>query len=468
MTDMSPYPDVPAPMQIPERPAAKLPPHSLDAERSVLGALMLDPRAWDKITDLINAEDFYTEANQQIFHAMLLLSERHEPIDALTVTEVLRSSSWANSPEKEAYLYELVKDTPSAANVAAYAKIVREHAILRQLVSIGSEISERALQPDSEVKDLLDAAEREVFNIAERRQRTSGPVDVATLLSRATGRMDELFQAGGKICGLETGFYDLDEMTSGFQKGDMVVVAGRPSMGKTAFSMNIAEHAAMNSDKAVLIFSMEMPGESLALRMISSLGRINQHKVRTGQLEDDDWARVTSAIQMLSTKKLFVDDTPALSPVEMRSRARRVARENGGLGLIVIDYLQLMQVSGTTENRTNEISEISRSLKGLAKELEVPVVALSQLNRSLESRTDKRPMMSDLRESGAIEQDADLIMFIYRDEVYNPDSPDKGKAEVIIAKQRNGPIGRLMLTFLGEFTRFEDFQQEGFDDGVPV
>jgi replicative DNA helicase len=468
MPDIAPYPerdfsltDYP--------PASKVPPHSMEAERSVLGALMIDPRAWDKVTDLISRDDFYTETNRQIFKAMLTLAERHEPIDALTVLEVLRSSNWGEgSLEKEAYLYELVKDTPSAANVAAYAKIVREHAILRQLVTIGSEISERALRPDGEVKELLDAAERDVFNIAERRNRSTGPQDIATLLARATGRMDELYQAGGKISGLETGFYDLDELTSGLQAGDLVIVAGRPSMGKTSFSMNIAEHAAMNSGKAVLIFSMEMPGESLALRMISSLGRINQHKVRTGQLEEDDWARVTSAIQMLSTKKLFVDDTPALSPVEMRSRARRVARENDGLGLIVIDYLQLMQVSGTKENRTTEISEISRSLKSLAKELHVPVIALSQLNRGLESRTDKRPMMADLRESGAIEQDADLITFIYRDEVYNPDSPDKGKAEIIIAKQRNGPIGRVMLSFLGEYTRFENFQYEGFDDGVPV
>ena len=466
MTDVPAYADIPSAEM--EAPVSKVPPHSLEAERSVLGALMLDPRAWDKASDLVTADDFYTKTNQQIFQAMNTLADRHEPIDALTVLEVLRSSSWENDPQKEAYLYELVKDTPSAANVAAYANIVREHAILRQLVSIGSEISERALHPKGEVKELLDAAEREVFNIAEKRQRTSGPVDVGTLLAKATGRMDELYQSGGKLSGLETGFYDLDEMTSGLQKGDLVIVAGRPSMGKTAFSMNIAEHAAMTSGKAVLIFSMEMPGESLALRMISSLGRINQHKVRTGKLEDQDWANVTSAIQMLSTKKLFVDDTPALTPTEMRSRARRVARENDGLGLIVIDYLQLMQVSGSSENRTNEISEISRSLKGLAKELEVPVIALSQLNRSLESRTDKRPMMSDLRESGAIEQDADVIAFIYRDEVYHPDSPDKGKAEVIIGKQRNGPIGRVMLSFLGEFTRFENFRHESFDDGVPA
>jgi replicative DNA helicase len=467
MTDFSPYPEAMIPRE--DRGfVSKVPPHSIEAERSVLGALMLDTRAWDKVTDIINAEDFYTETHRQIFKAILTLSERHEPIDALTVLEVLRSSSWVDAPQKEAYLYELVKDTPSAANVAAYANIVSEHAILRQLISIGSDISEQALKPDTEVKYLLDSAESWVFDIREKRQRSTGPVDIGTLLAKATGRMDELFQGGRRISGLETGFYDLDEMTSGFQKGDMVVVAGRPSMGKTAFSMNIAEHAAMNSGKAVLIFSMEMPGESLALRMISSLGRINQHKVRTGQLEEDDWARVTSAIQMLSTKKLFVDDTPALSPIELRSRARRVARENDGLGLIVIDYLQLMQVTGSKENRTNEISEISRSLKSLAKELNVPVVALSQLNRGLESRTDKRPMMADLRESGAIEQDADIIAFIYRDEVYNPDSPDKGKAEVIIAKQRNGPIGRVMLTFLGEFTRFEDFRHEGFDDGVPV
>ncbi len=442
-------------------PSAKVPPHSQEAERSVLGALMLDKRAWDQVCDRVSLDDFYVQLHKDIFHAMATLAERHQPIDVLTVTELMRSREHIRKPEDEAYLYELAKDTPSAANVAAYADIVRERAVLRLLIATGTDITERAFSADGvNISELLDAAERQVYTISEQRQRQTGPQDISSILAKATNRIDELYQNKGQLSGLSSGFVDLDQMTSGFQDGDLVIVAGRPSMGKTAFSMNLVEHAAIKSSKPVLVFSMEMPAESLAMRMISSLGRIDQHKVRTGQLEDDDWPRLTSAIEMLSTSRMFIDDTPALSPLEMRSRARRVARENGGLGMIVVDYLQLMQVPSNKENRTSEISEISRSLKALAKELSIPVIALSQLNRSLESRTDKRPMMSDLRESGAIEQDADLIAFIYRDEVYNPDTPDKGKAEIIIAKQRNGPIGRVVLTFLGEFTRFEDFTND--------
>ncbi len=447
--------------QMAATPKAKIPPHSIDAERSVLGALMLDARAWDRVCDRVGVDDFYHGFHRHLFQAMVTLSERQQPIDVLTVTESVRSQGHPLKPEDEAYIYELANNTPSSANVSAYADIVRERAILRLLIETGSDISDRAFSTDgTDIKDLLDAAERQVFNISEKRQRHNGPKDISSVLALATDRIDQLYQNKGQLSGLSSGFIDVDEMTSGFHEGELIIIAGRPSMGKTAIAMNMAEHAAIKGDKPVLVFSMEMPAEALALRMISSLGRIDQHKVRTGQLDDDDWPRVTSAIEILSTSKLFIDDTPALSPVEMRSRARRLAREHGSLGMIVVDYLQLMQVTGSKENRTNEISEISRSLKALAKELSVPVVALSQLNRSLESRTDKRPMMSDLRESGAIEQDADLIGFIYRDEVYHPDTPDKGRAEFIIAKQRNGPIGRVNLTFLGEFTRFEDHIQD--------
>src|SRR3989338_10622013 len=313
---------------------------------------------------------------------------------------------------------------------------------------------------------LLDHAEQLVYKISEHQQRGAGPVSISSILAKATDRLDYLYHTKGALTGIPTGFSDFDHLTSGLQPGDMIVIAGRPSMGKTSFAMNIAEFAAIKQEKPVMVFSMEMPAEQLALRMISSLGRIDQHKVRTGQLADADWPRVASAVSMLSESKLYIDDTPALSPLELRTRARRVARKHGGLSLIVIDYLQLMTSPGSRENRTNEISEISRSLKGIAKEFNVPVIALSQLNRGLEQRTDKRPVMSDLRESGAIEQDADVIAFIYRDEVYNEDSPHKRTAEIIIRKQRNGPIGDFRLTFLGQYTRFENFasNRSGYDD----
>jgi replicative DNA helicase len=435
----------------------KIPPHSIEAEQSVLGSLMLDNKGWDKIADKMSEEDFYRSSHRLIFHAMNNLSTRNQPLDVLTVAESLKNINELDNIGGEVYLFQLVNNTPTAANIVAYANIVRERSVLRQLISITNEIADTAFNPEGRNStDLLDESERKIFKIAEQAMRGSEPQKFGKLLAKTMERIEALYNSNETITGVATGFSDFDEMTSGLQMGDLIIAAGRPSMGKTAFAMNMVEHVAIKTKKPILVFSMEMPGEQLAMRMMSSLGRIDQHKVRTGKLDDEDWPRVTSAIGMLAEANLFIDDTPALSPVEVRARARRVARENGNLGLIVIDYLQLMQVPGNKENRTQEISEISRSLKALAKELKVPVVALSQLNRSLEQRGDKRPTMSDLRESGAIEQDADLIAFIYRDEVYNENSPDKGTAEIIIAKQRNGPIGKVRLAFLGKYTRFEN------------
>ncbi len=437
----------------------KIPPHSIEAEQSVLGALMLDHRAWEQVADRISSSDFYRNDHRAIFDAILKLSNRNQPFDVLTVSETLKSENkLALLQNAEAYLYELAQNTPTAANIVAYADIVREHSILRQLISVGTDVATNAFAPNGrDSQALLDQAEHLVYQIAEQQQRGSGPVNISALLSKANDRLNQLYESKGAITGLSTGFHDFDRLTSGLQPGDMVVIAGRPSMGKTSFAMNIAENAALKQSKPVLIFSMEMPAEQLVLRMISSFGRIDQQKVRTGQLTDSDWDRVSSAIGAFSESKMYIDDTPALTPIEMRTRARRVARKHDGLGLIVIDYLQLMNSPASRENRTNEISEISRSLKAIAKEFNVPVIALSQLNRGLEQRTDKRPVMSDLRESGAIEQDADVIAFIYRDEVYNEDSPHKGSAEIIIRKQRNGPIGDFRLTFAGKYTRFENY-----------
>lgn len=441
----------------------KVPPHSIEAEQSVLGGLMLDNTAWDKVIELISEEDFYRPGHQLIFREMTKLGRRNQPFDVLTMAEALKVVGDLENAGGEVYLFELAKTTPTVANIAAYAEIVRERSVLRQLIEASGEIAHTAFNPDGrDSKEILDNAESSIFKIAEQRDRGQGPVDISSLLAKATERIDTLYHSEEAITGLPTSFNDLDDMTSGLQPGDLVIVAGRPSMGKTTFAMNIAEHAAIKSKKPVLVFSMEMPGESLAMRMMSSLGHIDQHKVRTGKLNDEDWPRLASAVSMLSEAQLFVDDSASMSPAELRARARRLARSKGQLGLIVIDYLQLMHVPGFREGRVGEITEISRSIKALAKELHVPVVALSQLNRSLEQRSDRRPVMSDLRESGAIEQDADLIIFIYRDEVYNEESPDKGIAEVIIAKQRNGPIGKVKLTFLGQYTRFENFVSSAY------
>ncbi len=465
---MSNQSDIDVSNPVNQKLSPRMPPHSVDAEQSVLGALMLDNRAWDRIADKLIAKDFYRNDHRLVFQVISRLVEQSKPVDVLTIAEALKVDNKLEAGGGEAYLYELAKNTPSAANIIAYAEIVREKSVLRQLIATGTDITERALNPDgSDIKELLDTAERQVFNIAEHGSRGSGPVDINTLLAKTTDKIDTLYHSTDAITGVSTGFADFDEMTSGLQAGDLIVVAGRPSMGKTMLGINIAENVAIEAKKPVLIFSMEMPAESIVMRMISSLGLIDQHKVRTGKLSDDDWPRVTGTIEMLSETKIFIDDTPALSPTEVRARARRVARDQDGLGLIVIDYLQLMQVSGTKENRSTEISEISRNMKALAKELNVPVVALSQLNRGLESRTDKRPVMSDLRESGAIEQDADLIAFIYRDVVYNPDTPEKNKTEVIIAKQRNGPIGKVMLTFRGAYTRFDNYSYEQTRSDIP-
>lgn len=443
--------------------SVKVPPHSIEAEQAVLGGLMIDNEAWEKIADVVVEEDFYRRDHRLVFRAIRHLAEESDPFDVVTLAEWLEQQGELDSVGGFAYIGSLVNNTPSSANIKAYGDIVHQRSVLRQLISVSNKIADSAYNPSGrKTHELLDEAEKRVFEIADQGSRNrKGFVGMKQLLVKTVERIDYLFQQDSAITGVSTGFDNFDEMTSGLQGGDLVIVAGRPSMGKTSFAMNLAENAAISSQTPVAVFSMEMPGESLAMRMLSSLGRIDQHKVRSGKLDDDDWPRLTSAVGILSEAPIFIDDTPGLTPTELRAKARRLVREHG-LGMIVIDYIQLMQVAGGGENRATEISEISRSLKGLAKELNVPVIALSQLNRSLEQRPNKRPIMSDLRESGAIEQDADVIVFIYRDEVYNEDSPDKGTAEIIIGKQRNGPIGKVRLTFLGKYTRFENFVSDSF------
>ena len=437
----------------------KIPPHSIQAEQSVLGGLMLDNQTWDSVADKLIEEDFYRKDHRLIFKAIAQLAEKQDPFDVITLSENLEATNELIEVGGLGYLGLLAKDTPSAANIGAYATIVRDRSILRQLIHVGTDISDSAFSPEGrDTSELLENAERQVFKIAEQRQKGQGGFEpIKSLLASAVDKIETLFEQGDNIIGEATGFTDFDEKTSGLQAGDLIIVAGRPSMGKTSISMNMAENIAVSSKKPVAIFSMEMPGDSLAMRMLSSMGRIEHDRIRKGALEDDDWPRLTSVINLLANTKIFIDDTPALTPTEVRSRARRLARDHGQLGLIVLDYIQLMQSPSSGENRVNQISDISRGLKALAKEMNVPVVALSQLNRNLEQRPNKRPVMSDLRESGAIEQDADLIVFVYRDEVYNEDSPDKGIAEIIIGKQRNGPLGVTRLTFLGQYTKFENY-----------
>ena len=452
-----------APSADPQLDAIKLPPHSVEAEQSVLGGILLDTSAWDKITDLIGEQDFYRFEHRLIYRHIARLTDHAKPVDVITVAESLEGNAELDKAGGLSYLGSLAQNVPSAANIRRYAEIVRERAIMRKLAEVGSDIATSAYNPGGRDADqLLDEAESRVFEIAEAGERgRQGFVPIPPLLTKVVERIETLYGRDNvsDVTGIATGFTDLDRMTSGMQPGELIIVAGRPSMGKTAFAINIAENVALDGAKPVAIFSMEMGGTQLAMRMIGSVGLLNQHTLRTGRLEDDDWSRMTHALGRLNDAPIFIDETAALNAMELRSRARRLHRQNDGLGLIVVDYLQLMSSpsSKASENRATEISEISRSLKALAKELHVPVMALSQLNRSLEQRPNKRPMMSDLRESGAIEQDADLILFIYRDEVYNPDSPDKGKAEIIIGKQRNGPIGKVELTFRGEYTRFDNF-----------
>ncbi|NOX43104.1 MAG: replicative DNA helicase [Gammaproteobacteria bacterium] len=445
--------------------ALKLPPQSIESEQSVLGGLMLANESFDKIADIVTEEDFYRRDHGLIFRAIVDLSSQSSPYDVITLSERLNSLDQLENVGGLTYLSSLVQNTPSAANIKAYAEIVRERSILRQLVQVGTEVCTSVYNREGRSSiELLDNAEKLVFKIADRGARSRGGfAPIKELLVTVVERIDTLFHSNEALTGIPTGWTDIDNRTSGLQNSDLIIVAGRPSMGKTSFAMNIVEHAAIKAGVTTAVFSMEMSSEQLAMRMMSSLGRIDQSKVRSGKLDDNDWPRLTHAVSMLSEAPVFIDDTPALSPNELRARARRLKREHN-LGLIVIDYLQLMQVSGTSENRVNEISEISRSLKALAKELNVPVIALSQLNRSLEQRPNKRPIMSDLRESGAIEQDADIIAFIYRDEVYNEDTVDKGVAEIIVAKHRNGPIGADRLTFLGQYTRFENFMNDVYSN----
>ncbi len=444
----------------------RVPPHSVQGEQSVLGGLMLNSEAWNEISDKIASEDFYRREHQLIFQAMRALSEADQPLDVVTIAEELERRAELNDVGGMPYLGMLASETPTASNVPAYARIVREQSVMRQLIRVGNKIADSGYRPDGRpVDDLLDQAETEVFKIAEQKDKgRQGFQNIQALLTKTVDKIDELFNSDDALTGVSTGFNDFDDRTSGLQKADLVIVAGRPSMGKTTFAMNMCENVAIGAGVPVAIFSMEMPAEALTMRMISSLGRINQQAVRSGKLEDDDWPRVTSAVNILSQAKIFIDDSAALTPNEIRARCRRLQKEHGQLGMVMVDYLQLMRAPEAGDNRVNEISAISRGLKALAKELNCPVVALSQLNRSLEQRPNKRPVMSDLRESGAIEQDADLIVFIYRDEVYNEDSPDKGKAEIIIAKQRNGPIGTVNLTFQGQFTRFDNFARDVYEE----
>ncbi|WP_199483053.1 replicative DNA helicase [Vibrio owensii] len=447
--------------------AIKVPPHSLEAEQSVIGGLLLDNERWDTVAERVVSSDFYSRPHRLIFEGVKTILEQGKPLDLITLSEHLERHEQLEDVGGFAYLADLAKNTPSAANINAYADIVAERAIVRGLIGVANEIADAGYDPQGRSsEDLIDMAESKVFAIAESRtSENEGPQNVDNILEKTLERIEMLYKTPQDgVTGVNTGFNDLNKKTAGLQGSDLVIVAARPSMGKTTFAMNLCENAAMDQDKPVLIFSLEMPAEQLMMRMLASLSRVDQTKIRTGQLDDEDWARISSTMGILMQKKnMYIDDSSGLTPTEVRSRARRVAREHGGLSMIMVDYLQLMRVPALSDNRTLEIAEISRSLKALAKELNVPVVALSQLNRSLEQRADKRPVNSDLRESGSIEQDADLIMFIYRDEVYNPDSPYKGTAEIILGKQRNGPIGSVRLTFQGQHSRFDNYAGPAFD-----
>jgi replicative DNA helicase len=449
----------------PQLLALKLPPHSVEAEQSLLGALLIDNQAFDRVADLVAAEDFYRDDHRRIWRHIARLVEASRPADVVTVAESIEASEDKDKTGGAAYLAALAQNTPSALNVRRYAELVRERAVQRRLAQVATEIAETALAPTGrDVGQLLDEAESKIFQIAESGARKDqGLIGISPVLAKVFERIDHLHSQDNPsdITGVPTGFTELDTRTAGLQPGDLIIVAGRPSMGKTAFALNIAEHVALHPSvrMPVAIFSMEMSASQLAMRVLSSMAKVDQTRLRTGRLTDEEWSKLTDEIARLNEAKIHVDETAALNALELRARARRMKREYGKLGLVVVDYLQLMSASAQGENRATEISEISRSLKALAKELDVPVIALSQLSRAVEQRNDRRPMMSDLRESGAIEQDADVILFIYREEVYSPDKEEaKGRAEVIIGKQRNGPIGRIDLTFLGRYTRFANFQ----------
>ncbi|MDR1529907.1 MAG: replicative DNA helicase [Burkholderiales bacterium] len=444
----------------------KLPPHSLEAEQAILGGLLIDNEAMDRIGDLIARDDFYADSHRLIFDHIEKLSGGGKAVDVVTVSAALEAVQKLDYVGGLPYIGALAQNVPTAANIRHYAQIVRDRSILRQLIGTAGKIADGAYNPfGKSAKDILDEAEASILHIAEQGIRGQKQyAEIHHVLAEVVERVEKLFHDPADVTGVPTGFTDLDRMTSGFQGGDLVIIAGRPSMGKTALALNIGEHVALEKKLPIVVFSMEMSATQLAQRMLGSVGHLSSQSLRTGRLQRDDWDKLSHALGRLSEAPIMIDETPAMSVIEVRSRARRIKRHFKGqeLGLVIVDYLQLMQSSTSQgENRATEISEISRSLKALAKELDVPVVALSQLNRSLEQRPNKRPVMSDLRESGAIEQDADVILFIYRDEVYNPDSPDKGTAEIIVSKQRNGPTGVVRLAFLGEYTRFENFALPG-------
>lgn len=447
---------------------APAPPHSIEAEQAVLGGLLLDTTAWDNVADVVGEADFYRNDHRLIFGAIGALAGNGKPTDFVTVSEHLERSGNLEAAGGIAYLGTVARETPTAANVRSYAEIVRERSLLRQLISAGSEIASSVFNNDGQTaRELVDKAEQRVFEIAEGSTRGGGAVSVRTMLPHVIDQIDEAHSNPDKLRGLPSGFAEFDKKTGGLRPGDLVIVAGRPSMGKTTLAVNMAEYAAVHQANRVpvAIFSMEMPSEQLITRMISSIGGVPLGNLRSGRISDDDWVRITSATSQLQDAKIFIDETPALTPTELRARARRVKREHG-LGLVVVDYLQLMQVPGTKENRATEIGEISRGLKILAKELAVPVIALSQLNRAVEQRDNKKPVMSDLRESGSIEQDADMILLIYREEVYDKETTKKGIAEIDLAKHRNGEIGTFVLTFQGQFTRFANYAPDSYADGV--
>ena len=460
-------PETQAPMPSGASGTPLLPPHSIEAEQSVIGGLLLHEDALDEVADLIVEQDFYRAEHKIIFAALLKLANASQPIDPVTLHEELSRNGQLEQAGGLTYLAELTANLAGTAHIEAYAKIVKERSMLRQLIKATDTINYSAFHTEGRnAHEILDEAEQKILTIAESRAQLTGPEHIDNIMQATVSRIEELSQSASSITGLSTGFADLDIQTAGLQASDLIIVAGRPSMGKTAFGMNIAEHVAITNAAPTLVFSLEMPAEQLIMRMLASIGRIDQTRLRTGKIATEDWAKVTSALSLMKNKPMYIDDTPGLSPLEVRSRARRIAREHGQIGLILIDYLQLMQIKGATEGRVAEISAISRSLKALAKELRCPVVALSQLNRGVEQRTNKRPINSDLRESGAIEQDADVILFIYRDEVYNADTQDKGIAEIIIGKQRNGPIGTVKTAFIAQYSRFEDLAHYPDHDAI--
>lgn len=432
-------------------------PHSTEAEQSILGGLMLDNDKFDAIQNIIEVNDFHRQDHKIIYEAIENLSNKNKPFDIITISEYLITKNKLQKIGGFEYLVQLIKKTPGTANIKAYITIINDYSILRKLIKAGSNIIESALNAKGQkIPEIIDYSEKQIFDISKNQEKKSKIKTIYDIFKKTIHQIKTLSESSNSISGISSGFSKFDKLTSGLQKSDLIIIAGRPSMGKTTFAMNIAEHNMMTTNKPILIFSMEMPSEQIGMRLLSSLTKIELQKIRTGNLNDNEWKQIKTKINTINAKKLFIDDSESLSPIDIRTKARKITKENGQIGIIIIDYLQLMKIQGINENRTYEISEISRSLKNLAKELEVPIIALSQLNRSLEQRIDKRPIMSDLRESGAIEQDADLIIFIYRDELYNKESKNKGIAEIIIGKQRNGPLGNENLLFKGEYSKFEN------------